>query len=66
VLQRHDNYEIYRLAYQIIDHYFSDMDDDEDPNMDPNMAADLAEGQTTLDFDDSDPTHQIPSGGYQF
>ncbi|XP_064638150.1 importin subunit alpha-4-like [Lineus longissimus] len=63
VLQRHDNYEIYRLAYQIIDNYFSEMDSDQDPN----MVADGGDGQTTLDFDETDPAHQLPpTGGYTF
>ena len=40
-LQNHENVEIYKLAYEIIEQYFSD-DVDDDPNLAPAMAADGA------------------------
>ena len=36
-LQTHENEEIYRLAYEIIDQYFSD-GDEEDPNLAPAVT----------------------------
>lgn len=37
-LQNHENVEIYKLAYEIIEQYFSD-DVDDDPNLAPQMNA---------------------------
>ncbi|XP_013408662.1 importin subunit alpha-3-like [Lingula anatina] len=55
-LQNHENEEIYKLAYEIIDQYFSG-DIDEDPNVVPEASG---EG---FQFD---PNAKIPSEGFQF
>ncbi len=38
-LQNHENVEIYKLAYEIIEQYFSEEGDD-DPNLAPQLQAD--------------------------
>ncbi|XP_064615874.1 importin subunit alpha-4-like [Liolophura sinensis] len=55
-LQNHENEEIYKLAYEIIDHYFSD-EPDEDPNLMPQASN---EGYQF------DPNSQIPREGFKF
>ncbi|XP_044752624.1 importin subunit alpha-3 [Coccinella septempunctata] len=55
-LQNHDNIEIYKLAYDIIERYFSE-DSEEDPTLVP------AAGDATYTFD---PNTNIPNEGFQF
>lgn len=55
-LQNHENEEIYKLAYEIIDQYFSD-DVDEDPSLMP-QASDQG-----YQFD---PNASIPTDGFKF
>ncbi|KAH6940011.1 hypothetical protein HPB50_024013 [Hyalomma asiaticum] len=55
-LQNHENEEIYKLAYEIIDQYFSD-DVDEDPHVVP-QASDQG-----YQFD---PNASIPADGFKF
>ncbi|XP_050044454.1 importin subunit alpha-4 [Dermacentor andersoni] len=55
-LQNHENEEIYKLAYEIIDQYFSD-DVDEDPTLMP-QASDQG-----YQFD---PNASIPTDGFKF
>jgi len=61
-LQNHENEDIYRLAFEIIDHYFSANTDDE------GTAG--ADRRARADTDEEfvfDPTQQnIPSEGYNF
>ncbi|KAG8042570.1 hypothetical protein G9C98_005204 [Cotesia typhae] len=54
-LQAHENVEIYKLAYDIIEQYFSDETDD------TNLAPQVGEG--SFDFD---PTATIPNEGFKF
>jgi len=56
LLQQHENEEIYKLAYEIIDNYFSG-DDEED--------AALAPSSTTEGFQ-FDPSASVPSEGFKF
>lgn len=55
-LQNHENEDIYKLAYEIIDQYFSD-DVDEDPNLMP---------QTSDQGYQFDPNASIPTDGFKF
>lgn len=55
-LQNHENEDIYKLAYDIIDKYFSG-DIDEDPQLVPQAA------EQSYQFD---PDAQIPSEGFKF
>jgi hypothetical protein len=55
-LQEHENEEIYKLAYEIVDTYFGGEEED-DTNVMP--------GQNTEGFQ-FDPNTQIPSEGFQF
>lgn len=58
-LQLHDNAEIYKKSYSIIEKYFSDDDDDEDAALAPEID------QTTGNF--SFPTQMdLPQGGFSF
>ncbi|XP_012262741.2 importin subunit alpha-3 [Athalia rosae] len=54
-LQSHENLEIYRLAYDIIEQYFSEEIDD------INVAPQTADGAFQFD-----PTTTIPSDGFKF
>ncbi|CDH57229.1 karyopherin alpha [Lichtheimia corymbifera JMRC:FSU:9682] len=56
-LQQHDNTEIYKKAYQIIDKYFSEDDDGETQEMNPDMEG----GQFTFQ-----QQVQAPQGGFNF
>lgn len=56
-LQHHENEDIYKLAYEIIDQFFSD-DNEEDPILVPK-----SNNQESFDFD---PNSQIPETGFQF
>ncbi|CAO0790738.1 unnamed protein product [Mucor circinelloides] len=54
-LQHHDNNDIYKKAYQLIDKYFSEADDEQDTE----MAPDTENGQFTF--------HQeVPQDGFNF
>ncbi|XP_045472495.1 importin subunit alpha-3 [Harmonia axyridis] len=55
-LQNHDNIEIYKLAYDIIERYFSE-DSEEDPGLVP------AASDATYTFD---PNTNTPNEGFQF
>lgn len=55
-LQNHENEEIYKLAYEIIDQYFSD-DVDEDPHVVPQSS------DQGYQFD---PNASIPADGFKF
>ncbi|XP_064456274.1 importin subunit alpha-3-like [Ornithodoros turicata] len=55
-LQNHENEDIYKLAYEIIDQYFSD-DVDEDPTLMPQASE---EGYQF------DPNAAIPTDGFKF
>ncbi|XP_013775311.1 importin subunit alpha-3-like [Limulus polyphemus] len=55
-LQNHENEEIYKLAYEIIDQYFSD-DADEDPSVVPQSS------EQSYQFD---PNSSIPTEGFKF
>ncbi|CAG2165450.1 unnamed protein product [Oppiella nova] len=55
-LQHHENEDIYKLAYEIIDQFFSD-DNEEDPIVAPKGT------DGTFEFD---PNSQIPETGFQF
>lgn len=55
-LQNHENSDIYRLAYEIIDNYFSD-DAEENPSVLPES--------TTQGFQ-FDPNSTVPSDGFKF
>lgn len=54
-LQNHENEEIYQLAYDIIDKYFSDNEEDE-----PALAP--TTGEAGFEF----TSNNIPSQGFQF
>ncbi|KAL1124229.1 hypothetical protein AAG570_001999 [Ranatra chinensis] len=54
-LQNHENVEIYKLAYDIIEQYFSETDDD------ANLAPHSTEGGFQFD-----PNTTIPSDGFKF
>ncbi|CAA9999539.1 unnamed protein product [Nesidiocoris tenuis] len=54
-LQNHENVDIYKLAYDIIERYFSEDDDD------VNVAPTTADGGFQFD-----PSTSIPSEGYKF
>lgn len=54
-LQNHENVEIYKLAYDIIEQYFSEEADDS------NLAPPI--GEEAFEFDQ---TTTIPSGGFKF
>lgn len=56
-LQHHDNEDIYKLAYDIIDQFFSD-DNEEDPILLPQTT-----NETTFEFD---PNCKIPESGFKF
>lgn len=55
-LQNHDNIEIYKLAYDIIEQYFSG-DGEDDPNLAPTV------GDTEFQFD---PSTNVPNEGFKF
>ncbi|XP_075212134.1 karyopherin alpha3 [Lycorma delicatula] len=55
MLQSHENVDIYKLAYDIIEQYFSDVDDD------ANLVPQASEGGFQFDPDTS-----IPSEGFKF
>lgn len=55
-LQNHENEDIYKLAYEIIDHYFSG-DVEEDPTLIP---------ETNTQGYQFDPTIGVPSEGFKF
>ncbi|KAI4464189.1 Armadillo/beta-catenin-like repeat [Popillia japonica] len=55
-LQSHDNIEIYKLAYEIIENYFSD-DVEDDPNIAP------AAGDTDFEFGTAT---NVPNEGFKF
>ncbi|TPX62668.1 hypothetical protein PhCBS80983_g00301 [Powellomyces hirtus] len=56
-LQLHDNADIYKKAYTIIDKYFSDEDDD------TGMAPEVDQTTGTFAFPDS---MNVPTGGFNF
>lgn len=56
-LQSHENEEIYKLAYEIIDQYFSDDQADEDPTLMPQAS------EQGYQFD---PNAVIPTEGFKF
>ncbi|CAL1287528.1 unnamed protein product [Larinioides sclopetarius] len=56
-LQNHENEEIYKLAYEIIDQYFSDDQGDEDPTLMPQSS------DQGYQFD---PNAAIPTDGFKF
>lgn len=59
-LQNHENEDIYQLAYDIIDKYFSDLDDGDD-----SLAP--AQGESGFQFSSSsNPPSNVPSQGFQF
>ncbi|XP_018336568.1 importin subunit alpha-3 [Agrilus planipennis] len=55
-LQNHDNVEIYKLAYEIIEQYFS-AETEDDPNLAPQA------GDAGFHFD---PSTNVPSEGFKF
>ena len=55
-LQSHENEDIYKLAYDIIDQYFSE-DIEEDPNLAPETQ------NNAFQFD---PNSQVPQEGFNF
>jgi len=55
-LQNHENIEIYRIAYEIIENYFSE-ENDEDGSLVPET------GENSFQFD---PTTGMPTDGFQF
>lgn len=55
-LQNHDNIEIYKLAYDIIEQYFSG-----DAEDDPNLAPTAADGEFNFD-----PNTNVPNEGFKF
>lgn len=57
-LQNHENLEIYKKAYHIIDKYFAE-DEEEDPNLAPEMDA--TTGQFAFQTDVN-----MPQGGFHF
>ncbi|CAJ0766032.1 22279_t:CDS:1, partial [Entrophospora sp. SA101] len=57
-LQTHDNIDIYKKAYHIIDKYFAE-DDEEDSNLAPEM--DMNTGQFIFQ-----PDLNLPQGGFNF
>ena len=61
-LQNHENVEIYKLAYEIIEQYFSD-DGEEDPALAPQATADGF--QFGADSTSGDGP-EAPAGGFQF
>lgn len=62
-LQNHENEDIYRLAFEIIDHYFSANTDDEG-GPGPGERRGRADTDDEFNFD---PTQQnIPSEGFHF
>ncbi|ELT97738.1 hypothetical protein CAPTEDRAFT_180032 [Capitella teleta] len=56
-LQQHENEEIYKLAYEILDNFFSGEDEGDD--------AAIAPAQTTEGFE-FDPSTQMPEEGFKF
>ncbi|KAJ2159569.1 Importin subunit alpha-1 [Coemansia sp. RSA 552] len=60
-LQLHDNIEIYKKAYTIIDKYFADEGDDEEEDPDLMPAVDDSTGQFNFENDVS-----APQGGFNF
>ncbi|XP_035223896.1 importin subunit alpha-3-like isoform X2 [Stegodyphus dumicola] len=56
-LQNHENEDIYKLAYEIIDQYFSDDQGDEDPTLMPQSS------EQGYQFD---PNAAIPTDGFKF
>jgi len=57
-LQIHDNIEIYKKAYHIIDKYFAE-DEEEDPNLAPEMNTNTGQFAFPSDV-------EMPSGGFHF
>ena len=57
-LQMHDNIEIYKKAYAIIDKYFADEEEDENTDMAPSVNE---QGQFAFENDAA-----IPQGGFNF
>ena len=58
-LQNHENEDIYKLAYEIIDHYFSDSGEGYE---DPNLAPGVEDG--TFQFDTTN--NVAPQDGFKF
>lgn len=56
LLQQHENEDIYKIAYEIVDNYFAGVDEE-----DENLAPD----STTQGFQ-FDPNSQIPNEGFKF
>ncbi|KAI9498606.1 armadillo-type protein [Zychaea mexicana] len=63
-LQSHDNDEIYKKAYNIIDKFFSDEDNEEDPTVAAAGAAMVSEMEGSNQF--AFQTMQMPQGGFNF
>lgn len=57
-LQNHENEDIYKLAYEIIDQFFSSDDIDEDPSLVPEAIQ-----GGTFGFNSS---ANVPTEGFQF
>lgn len=57
MLQNHENSDIYKLAYEIIEQYYSD-EADEDPNLVPQMGD-----STTFTFNPQGPPGADGAGG---
>lgn len=57
-LQNHENEDIYKLAYEIIDQFFSSDDIDEDPSLVPESVQ-----GGTFGFNSST---NVPTEGFQF
>ncbi|XP_046736857.1 importin subunit alpha-3 isoform X1 [Diprion similis] len=60
-LQNHENLDIYRLAYDIIEQYFSEEVSKDNLTDDTNLAPQTTEGAFQFD-----PTTTIPSDGFKF
>lgn len=58
-LQNHENIEIYKIAYEIIENYFSEDLEEEDANLVPEVGA----AENAFQFD---PNSAMPSEGFQF
>ncbi|KAJ2419355.1 Importin subunit alpha-1, partial [Coemansia sp. RSA 2531] len=59
-LQLHDNIEIYKKAYNIIDKYFAEEGDDEEDN---ELMPVVDEANNQYNFDDN---VAVPQGGFNF
>lgn len=60
-LQQHENEEIYRLAYEIIDQYFSD-----DVEEDPNLVPTVTDAGYEFNANSSQASNNLPHDGFQF